>query len=103
MDSNKNDFCTSGDSVFESSSFTIENQKNLLDRFFNLFGTESDEGMCPASVDKGYASIESPWIERLWDFFIPETGGTYYCTDPSEMAPPSPFIGDIGDFCPDSD
>ena len=75
LDSNKNDFCTSGDSVFESSSFTIENQKNLLDRFFNLFGAGSDEGMCPAPVDTGYAPTYSPWMEKLCDFFIPKSGG----------------------------
>ena len=103
LDSNKNEFGTPGDSVFESSSSTIENEKNLLDRFFNLFGAGRDQDMCPAPIDTGYASTESPWMEKLWDFFIPESGGAYYCTDPSKMAPPSPFFGDMGDFCPDSD
>jgi hypothetical protein len=75
LGSNKNDFCTSGYSVFESSSCTIENQKNLLDRFFNLFGAGSDESMCPAPVDTGYAPTYSPLMEKLWYFFIPESGG----------------------------
>ena len=103
MDSNKNEFGTSGGSTFESSSCTIENQKNLLDRFFNLFGAKTNEGMYPNPIDTGSASTDSPWMEKLWDFFIPESGGAYYCTDPSKMVPPTPFLGDMGDFCPDSD
>ena len=103
LDSNKNEFGTSGGSTFESSSCTIENQKNLLDRFFNLFGAKSSEGMYPDPIDTGSASPDSPWMEKLWDFFIPESGGAYYCTDPSKMVPPTPFLGDMGDFCPDSD
>ena len=104
LDSKKNDFGTSGDSVFESSSFTAENQKNLLDRFFDLFGAGSDEGICPAPVETGYDSTDSPWMDKICDMFgffgflIPESGGTFYCTDPSKMVPPSPFIGDMGDF-----
>ena len=42
-------------------------------------------------VDTDYASTGSPWMEKLWDFFIPESGGTYYCTDPFKMVPPSPI------------
>lgn len=105
MNSKKNDFGPSGASVFESLSCTIENQKNFFNRFFDLFGAESDEGMCPASVETGYAYTDSPWMDKLCEMFgsfILESKGAYHCTDPSQMVPPSPFLGDMGDFCPDS-
>ena len=88
LDSKKNDFGTSGDSVFESSSFTAENQKNLLDRFFYLSEAGSDEGICPSLDETGYDSTDSPWMDKFCDmfsFFIPESGGGYCCTDPSQM------------------
>ena len=102
LDSKKNEFGTSGDSVFESSSCTVENQKNLLDQFFNLFGSRSGEDICPTPIDTEYASTDSPLMEKLWDFFVPESGGAFHCTDPSRMVPPSPFLSDVCDFCPDS-
>lgn len=102
LDSKENEFGTSGDSVFESSSCTIENQKNLLDQFFNLFGSRSGEDICPTPIDTEYASTDSPLMEKLWDFFVPESGGAFHCTDPSRMVPPSPFLSDVCDFCPDS-
>ena len=38
---------TSGDSIFESSSSPVENQKNCFSRFFDLFGEVNDDNMCP--------------------------------------------------------
>jgi hypothetical protein len=92
--------------VLSKSDPTVENQKNLFSRFFELFGAVSDEGMCPAPADTVYGYTDSTWMDKFCDlfgFFIPETGGAYYCTDPSKMVPPSPFLGDMGNFCPDSD
>jgi len=103
FNSNNNDLDPSGDSIFESSSSSVENQKNFFSRFFDLFGGVSDENICPVNTD--YASSDSPLMDKLSDmlgFCIPESGGVYHCTDPSMMVPPSPFLGDIGDFCSDS-
>ena len=41
LDFNRNKFGISSDSVFESSSCIIENKKNQLNRFFDLFGAGS--------------------------------------------------------------
>ena len=60
--------------------------------------------MCPVPIDTIYAFTDSPWIEKLWDFFTPESGRRgYYCTDLSKIVPPISFLGDIGNFCPNSD
>lgn len=101
LNSKKNDFGSSSDSVFESSSctITIDSQKSWFNRFFDLFGSGSEDSMCPAPVETTYASTDSPWMDKfcdLFDFLIPEDGGAYFCNDPSKMVPPSPFIGDIG-------
>jgi len=107
LNSKNNDFGPSGDSVFESSSSPVEDQKNWFSHFFDLFGTGSEEGMCPAAVETvsgGYT--DSPLMDKfcgLFDFLIPESGGAYYCSDPSKMVLPSLFIGDMGDFCQNSD
>jgi len=62
--------------------------------------------MCPAPADTGYAYTNSPWMDKFCDlfgFFILETGGVSHCTDSSKMVLPLPFLGDMGDFCPNSD
>jgi hypothetical protein len=101
--SKNNDLDPSGDSIFESSSSPAENQDSFFSRFFDLFGGVSDDSMCPVTTD--YAFSDSPFMDKLRDmlgFWIPETGGAYHCTDPSMLVPPSPFLGDLGDFCSDS-
>jgi len=106
FNSKNNDFDPSGDSIFESSSSPVENQKNFLSRFFDLFGGVSDDGMCPVNGKTDYVSSDSPLMDKLcnmFGFFIPENGGgVYHCTDPSMMVPPSPFLAGSGDFCSDS-
>ena len=90
-----------GDSTFESMSSSTENHKNFLSRFFDLFGGINDDTMCPVNGSE-YNSGDSPFMDKFCDmlgFFIPENGGTYHCTDPSMVVPPSPFLGDCGDFC----
>jgi hypothetical protein len=96
---NNNNLDPSGDSIFESSSSSAENQKSFFSRFFDFFGGVSDDSMCPVNTD--YASSDSSFMDKLCDmfgFFIPESGGVYHCTDPSKMVPPSPFLPDLGDF-----
>lgn len=103
FNSKNNDLDPSGDSIFESSSSPAENQESFFSRFFDLFGGLNDDSVCPVNTD--YAYSNSPLMDKLCNmlgFFIPETGGVYHCTDPSMMMPPSPFIGDLGDFCSDS-
>jgi len=93
----------SGNSIFESSSSPVENQKSFLSRFFDLFGGGSDNNMCPVNTE--YAYDESPLMDKLFGmfgFFIPENGGAYCVNDPSMMVPSSPFIADLGDSYLDS-
>lgn len=101
---NPNDLGGSNNSVFASASCSVETEteNSLLDRFFNLFGfgAGSDDGMCPAPSETNYYH-STDLMERLFDFFIPETGGGYYCTDPAKCVPPTPYLGDIGDFTAD--
>jgi hypothetical protein len=87
-------------SIFESSSSSAENTQNFFSRFFDLFGGVSDDNMCPVNGSE-YPYSDSSFIDNLCNmlgFFIPESGGASNCTDPSMMVPPSPFIGDLGNF-----
>jgi hypothetical protein len=100
--SNNNHLDPLGDSIFESSSASAENEKSFFTRFFDLFGGVIDD-MCP--VNTNYPFSDSPFMDKLCDmlgFCIPESGGVYHCTDPSMMVPPSPFIPDLSDFCSNS-
>lgn len=79
--------------------------KTFFSRFFGFFGGVDDASMWPVNTD--FASSNSSFMDILCDmfgFFIPEGGGggAYYCSDPSKMMPPSPFLTDFGDFCSDS-
>lgn len=100
LNPNNNNLNPLGDSTFESMSSSTENHKNFLSRFFDLFGGLNDDTMCPVNGSE-YNSGDSPFMDKFCDmlgFFIPENGGTYHCTDPSMVVPPSPFLGDCGDF-----
>lgn len=105
FNSKNNDLASSGDSIFESSSSTDENQKNFFSRFFDFFGGVSDDNICPVNTED-YVYSDSPLMDKLcnmFGFFIPEGGGGgSYCPDPSKMVPPSPFLADWGDFGSDS-
>ena len=79
LDSDKNDFGISGDSVFESSSCTTETKRSLLNRFFSLFGNGNEAGnICPASVDTNSTCTDSKWVENFFGWLIPEGEGAYY-------------------------
>ena len=104
FNSKNNGLNPSGDSIFESSSSTVENQEGVFSCFFGLFGGVSDDNICPVNGSE-YPYSDSSFMDNLCNklgFFIPETGGAYHCTDPSMMVPPSPFISDFSDFCSDS-
>lgn len=101
--SNQNDPSPLGGSVFESSVPLVENQKSFFSHFFGLFGGLSEGNVCPANASE-YNYSHPPFMDKLFDicdFFIPEGGGGggEYCPDPSMLVPPSPFMGDCGDFC----
>ena len=88
---NKNDLNPLDDSTFESTSSSTENRKNFF---------RTDDSICPVNGSE-YNDIDSPFMDKLCNmlgFFIFENGGAYHCTDPSMIVPPSPFIGDSGDF-----
>lgn len=94
------------DSILEFSS-----NSNIFHRMCSLFGFSSgsheDFGgvqpgvvepndICPASSE----GLEYDFLERLCAIFgplIPETGGVYHVTDPTQLAPP-PFVQDYSDL-----
>ena len=92
-----------GSSTFES---PLEEETSLFTKFLNLFGMGSGSDGCSSNPVCGTNHCQYPtqisndneldFFDKMCDIFgyiVPESGGAYYCTDPSKLAPP-PFISD---------
>ena len=99
IDVNKNDLKDVADNDLRSLTNNNQGIFNKMFGFFeNLVGRSDSNAIGTPLVGN---ETESDFLEKICcrlGGLIPDEGGVYHCTDPSQLQPP-PFMGDIGNMC----